>query len=104
VGIDVPLDIAVRLAGRASHQSRELVPLTLCGSPPASPLPPYGNVLLDVLAGDSALAVHGHLAEEAWRIVTPVLDAWAAGVVPLGEYAAGSNGPPSLIDATRHAA
>jgi glucose-6-phosphate 1-dehydrogenase len=32
-------------------------------------------------------------AEEGWRILQPVLDAWAAGEVPLLEYPAGSTGP-----------
>jgi glucose-6-phosphate 1-dehydrogenase len=61
------------------------------GEPPA-----YANVLRDVLSGGTALAVRGDEAEEAWRIVTPVLDDWAAGRVPLEEYAAGSDGPPRL--------
>ena len=56
----------------------------------------YRSVLLDVLGGGSALAVHADEAEEAWRIVMPVLDAWAAGEVPLEDYAAGSAGPPRL--------
>jgi glucose-6-phosphate 1-dehydrogenase len=33
-------------------------------------------------------------AEESWRIVEPILAAWAAGEVPLLEYPAGSDGPP----------
>jgi glucose-6-phosphate 1-dehydrogenase len=32
-------------------------------------------------------------AEEQWRIVVPVLDAWAANKAPLLEYPAGSGGP-----------
>ena len=31
-------------------------------------------------------------AEEAWRIVAPVLEAWEAGLVPLEEYPAGATG------------
>jgi glucose-6-phosphate 1-dehydrogenase len=50
-------------------------------------------VLLDVLGGGSELAVRGDEAEQAWRVVTPVLDAWAAGAVPLGEYPAGAAAP-----------
>jgi glucose-6-phosphate 1-dehydrogenase len=41
--------------------------------------------------------------EQAWRLVDPVLAAWAAGAVPLLEYAAGSGGPPPLPDRTRPA-
>ena len=56
----------------------------------------YRRVLLDLLGGGSARAVSAEEADEAWRIVMPVLDAWAAGDVPLKDYAAGSAGPPRL--------
>ena len=32
-------------------------------------------------------------AEEAWRVLTPVLSAWSEDLVPLEEYPAGSDGP-----------
>ena len=50
-------------------------------------------VLLDVLTGDNVLSVSGEEAEQAWRIVEPVLDAWSNDEVPLLEYPAGSAGP-----------
>jgi glucose-6-phosphate 1-dehydrogenase len=56
-------------------------------------LEPYGEVLASILDGDPRLAVRGDAAEECWRIVEPVLAAWAAGEVPLDEYPAGSSGP-----------
>jgi glucose-6-phosphate 1-dehydrogenase len=56
-------------------------------------LPPYGRLLLDVLNGATALSIRADEAEESWRVVTPVLDAWAKNGVPLGEYPAGSSGP-----------
>ena len=58
-------------------------------------LPAYGRLLLDVLTGNPALSIRGDETEEAWRIVTPVLEAWSAGLVPLEEYPAGSDGPAS---------
>ena len=82
IGLDGPDDVELALRG-----------LTLAGDPPASDLPPYGRVLRDVLTGGDALSVRGDEAEEAWRVVTPVLEAWAAGEVPLEEYPAGSTGP-----------
>ncbi|GAA4364974.1 glucose-6-phosphate dehydrogenase [Paeniglutamicibacter cryotolerans] len=54
---------------------------------------PYGEVLLGVLSGDPTLSVRGDTAEECWRIVDPVLAAWAADEVPLEEYPAGGPGP-----------
>jgi len=58
-------------------------------------LPAYGEVLSGVLDGDPLLAVRGDNAEECWRIVEPVLDAWRADRVPMDTYAAGSDGPRS---------
>ena len=89
IGIDGPLDLALRLTGVA--------PMTLTAPPPASDLPPYGRVLLDVLDGGSTLSVRGDEAEEAWRVVEPVLAAWRAGRVALDEYPAGSTGPPPIV-------
>lgn len=53
----------------------------------------YGRVLRGVLTGDHTLSVSAVESEEGWRVVEPVLAAWAAGEVPLLEYAAGSAGP-----------
>ena len=72
IGIDGPRDVALRLTGVA--------PMTLTGPPPASDLPPYGHVLLDLLDGGSTLSVRGDEAEEAWRVVEPVLAAWRDGL------------------------
>ncbi|MHA7221516.1 glucose-6-phosphate dehydrogenase [Arthrobacter sp. RHLT1-20] len=59
----------------------------------ASELLPYGEVLEGVLTGDPLLSVRADTAEDCWRIIEPVLKAWARGSVPLEEYAAGSTGP-----------
>ncbi len=53
-------------------------------------------MLLDILTGGSTLSVRGDEAEQAWRVVTPVLEAWNEDLVPLEEYPAGSAGPPPL--------
>ncbi len=98
VGLDGPLDIVLHLTGGSPQSQLPPASVTLSGEPPAADLPPYGHVLLDVLSGGCTLSVRGDEAEEAWRIVTPVLEAWAAGRVPLEEYAAGSDGPPPLSD------
>jgi glucose-6-phosphate 1-dehydrogenase len=58
-----------------------------------SNLLPYGEVLDGILAGDPLLSVRGDIAEDCWRIVEPVLNAWANNEVPMEEYAAGSRGP-----------
>jgi glucose-6-phosphate 1-dehydrogenase len=55
----------------------------------------YGEVLEGVLDADPTLSVRGDTAEQCWRIVQPVLDAWKRDEVPLDEYPAGSRGPAS---------
>lgn len=71
-----------------------LVPLTLVTALEPSTLPPYAQLLVNVLTGNTALSVRADEAEESWRVVTPVLDAWSKEKVPLLEYPAGSGGPP----------
>jgi glucose-6-phosphate 1-dehydrogenase len=56
-------------------------------------IPAYGQVLLDVIQGDQTLSIRDDETEESWRIVQPILDAWAQGRSPLREYDAGSDGP-----------
>jgi glucose-6-phosphate 1-dehydrogenase len=70
-----------------------LVPLTLTAQVQPPELPAYGRLLLDVLNGDPALSIRADEAEQAWRVVTPILSAWSRDVVPLDEYPAGSQGP-----------
>lgn len=53
----------------------------------------YARLLVDALEGDPALSTRGDEAELSWRIVEPILDAWARDAVPLMPYTAGSAGP-----------
>jgi len=57
----------------------------------------YSEVLAELLDGDVTLSVGAEAAEECWRIVAPVREAWAAGRVPLEDYAAGSEGPAARL-------
>jgi glucose-6-phosphate 1-dehydrogenase len=94
IGLDGPYDLALQLTGMASGPPAHLAPLTLQAELSAPDLPAYSRVLMDVLNGDSRLSIRGDEAEEAWRVLTPVLQAWAENDVPLEEYPAGSDGPP----------
>jgi glucose-6-phosphate 1-dehydrogenase len=38
------------------------------------------------------------MVEQAWRVVQPVLDAWAAGPPDFPNYASGSDGPEAADD------
>lgn len=60
---------------------------------PAQELPPYALLLKEIVEGDPTLSIRGDEAEELWRIVEPVLQAWERDEVPLEEYPAGSAGP-----------
>jgi glucose-6-phosphate 1-dehydrogenase len=104
IGIDGPESLALHLTGSAAGPPPHSVPLVLTAPAPASEVPAYGRVLLDILAGGSTLSVRSDEAEQAWRVVTPVLQAWAGGLVPLDEYPAGSAGPPATGEPTEHAA
>jgi glucose-6-phosphate 1-dehydrogenase len=54
----------------------------------------YERLLYDALVGDSTLFHRSDLVEAAWRIATPVLEAWASEPPPgFPDYAAGSAGP-----------
>jgi glucose-6-phosphate 1-dehydrogenase len=91
-GLD-PEGLSLELTGTGPGAELSLVPLTLDAEMAPPELPAYGRILLDVLRGDAVLSIRGDEAEEAWRILTPVIDGWARGVAPLEEYDAGSDGP-----------
>jgi glucose-6-phosphate 1-dehydrogenase len=63
----------------------------MTSAPPGRPA--YANLLLEMAACNPMLAIRADETEEQWRIVEPVLAAWAAGDVPMLEYPAGSDGP-----------
>lgn len=54
----------------------------------------YGEVLAELLDCNTTLSVRDDIAEQCWRIVSPVLAAWRKDEVPLQTYPAGSDGPP----------
>ena len=58
---------------------------------------PYGQLILAIIEGDTRLSARALEAEEAWRIVEPILAAWADGASPLVDYPAGSDGPPTSV-------
>jgi glucose-6-phosphate 1-dehydrogenase len=84
-------EVNVLSSGRQLRRSQ----LTLSSAEPQRP--PYANVLLDMMNNDPTLSVRGDEAEEAWRIMEPVITAWAKDEVPLQEYPAGSEGPAERL-------
>jgi glucose-6-phosphate 1-dehydrogenase len=45
------------------------------------------------MIGDPTLFMSADIVEQAWRIVQPVLDAWAAEKPDFPDYASGGDGP-----------
>lgn len=58
-----------------------------------SPPDAYERLLLDAMIGDPTLFIRTDEVEQAWRIVDPVLEVWAANETPLARYEAGTWGP-----------
>jgi glucose-6-phosphate 1-dehydrogenase len=60
---------------------------------PKEPNVGYETLIYDVMIGDPTLFMRADMVEEAWRIVQPVLDAWAAQKDDFPDYDSGSDGP-----------
>jgi glucose-6-phosphate 1-dehydrogenase len=88
-----PDAISLQLNLNAEGDPFDLEQVCLDADFPTQDLPPYSLLLKEVLEGDPTLSIRGDEAEELWRIVEPVLTAWADDEVPLEEYRAGSSGP-----------
>ena len=75
------------------EQTAEICHLEARTTPPR--LTAYAHLILEMLQGDPMLFIRGDEAEESWRIIDPVMQAWSAGQVPMQHYAAGT-APPGL--------
>jgi glucose-6-phosphate 1-dehydrogenase len=53
----------------------------------------YETLLHDVMIGDPTLFMRADMVEQTWRIVQPVLDAWAKEAPDFPNYASGDDGP-----------
>jgi glucose-6-phosphate 1-dehydrogenase len=53
----------------------------------------YETLIYDVMIGDQTLFMSADMVEQGWRIVRPVLDAWAAAKADFPNYESGSDGP-----------
>ena len=60
---------------------------------PKEPNVGYETLIYDVMIGDPTLFMRADMVEQAWRIVQPVLDAWAAEKADFPNYNSGSDGP-----------
>jgi glucose-6-phosphate 1-dehydrogenase len=60
---------------------------------PKEPNVGYETLIYDVMIGDQTLFMRADMVEQAWRVVQPVLDAWAAEKTDIAVYPSGSDGP-----------
>ena len=60
---------------------------------PKEPNVGYETLIYDVMIGDATLFMRADMVEQSWRIVQPVLDAWAAEKTDFPDYNSGSDGP-----------
>jgi glucose-6-phosphate 1-dehydrogenase len=60
---------------------------------PKEPNVGYETLIYDVMIGDQTLFMRADMVEQAWRVVQPVLDAWAAEKADFPSYDTGSDGP-----------
>lgn len=87
------LEPYVRLSTTVNAPDRQLENRELEMQAAASARSPYANLLLEMFRGDPTLFLRDDEAEEAWRIVDPIAEAWSAGKVPMQEYPAGGTPP-----------
>jgi Glucose-6-phosphate dehydrogenase, C-terminal domain len=62
--------VVLELSG-TGPRSGTLVPLTLATHLEPPELPPFAQLLLDILTRNSTLSIRADEAEESWRVVTP---------------------------------
>jgi len=65
----------------------------------------YERLILDAMRGDATLFTRNDEVEAQWRIIDPILEAWAEGAPEMSTYEAGSAGPAEaeeLIGEGRH--
>jgi glucose-6-phosphate 1-dehydrogenase len=90
IGLMAPtVSLGMTLNGPGSTSERH----ELAAATTPSPLSAYANLFVEMLSGNPRLFIRGDEAEEAWRIIDPVVDAWAADQVVMQEYPAGGEPP-----------
>jgi glucose-6-phosphate 1-dehydrogenase len=79
VGLTEPyVRLSTTLNGR--ERTAEIRQLEACSTPPR--FTAYAHLILDMLNTNPMLFIRGEEAEEAWRIIDPVMNAWTAETSP----------------------
>jgi glucose-6-phosphate 1-dehydrogenase len=87
------MEPSVRLSLTSLGADHRLVERTLTVDTVRPERAAYANLLMAMLQGRQMVAIRADETEEMWRIVQPILAAWAGDEVPLLDYPAGSDGP-----------
>ena len=96
---DISLSVMNKKPGLDPHMKLQPIQMSLSwGQNDKDARPPrrriaYERLLLDALSGDSTLFVRSDEAEQAWKWVDEVSDAWRGAAFKPREYAAGTWGP-----------
>ena len=92
-----PGAVSLTLTMNAEGDPLDLEQKTLTAPLAAPRMQAYGEVLAQILDGRQLLTVRGDAAQECWRVMAPVIKAFADDKVPLETYAAGSTGPEGWL-------
>ena len=88
------LSLGTRAPGLQTLVAQERMTFEFPGGPFGDHNKGYERLLRDVMLGDSTLFQRAEFVEQGWKLVQPLLDAWASPPEePFPNYAAGSNGP-----------
>ena len=101
IGIQPAMDIRLRFQAKRPGQTLAIDPVEMVfsykdaydGQEPEA----YETLLLDVMTGDATLFMRADQVEAAWKVVTPILEAWANETPDFPNYAPGSWGPESAM-------
>ncbi|QJW89748.1 glucose-6-phosphate dehydrogenase [Spirosoma taeanense] len=98
IGIQPAMDIRLRFQAKRPGQTLAIDPVEMVfsykdaydGQDPEA----YETLLLDVMTGDATLFMRADQVEAAWKVVTPILDAWESEApTDFPNYEPGSWGP-----------
>ncbi len=106
IGIQPAMDIRLQFQAKRPGQTLAIDPVEMVfsyktaydGQDPEA----YETLLLDVMTGDATLFMRADQVEAAWRVVTPILEAWEAEApADFPNYEPGTWGPEAATQLVR---
>ncbi|MFD2933315.1 glucose-6-phosphate dehydrogenase [Spirosoma flavum] len=101
IGIQPAMDIRLKFQAKRPGQTLAIDPVEMVfsykdayeGQEPEA----YETLLLDVMTGDATLFMRADQVEAAWKVVTPILEAWETETPEFPNYAPSSWGPEAAM-------